>query len=223
MSNDSGTPTSPVSETPPTTPTSLVGQTTPTTPGTETPPTNPPVTPELNPDGTPKTPEAPKVETPTEFVPISATDIKMPEGLTADEPTMKSFIDIINDQALKPAERAQKLIDLQASVNAKASEAGSAEFDALQTTWQTQVKDDPEIGGANFETTMSNIGKVVDQYGTPELRQVMDMTGAGNHPEVCRFLNKIAKDLTEPTTPANGVPGATAASAASKIYPTMKG
>lgn len=222
MSNDSGTPTSPVSETPPTTPTSLVGAT-PTTPASPTDQQNPPVTPELNPDGTPKTPEAPKVEAPTEFVPITAADIKMPEGLTADEATMKSFTDILNDQALKPAERAQKLIDLQASVNAKASEAGSAEFDALQTTWQTQVKDDPIIGGANFDTTMSNIGKVMDQYGTPELRQVMDMTGAGNHPEVCRFLNKIAKDLTEPTTPANGTPGATAASAASQIYPSMKG
>src|SRR3990172_1633324 len=155
------------------------------------------------------------------FVPLTAETVKLPEGFTVDEPTMTSFLEVMNDRELSAADRAQKLIDLQASVLTQASEANSKAWDELQETWKGEVKADPEIGGAKFDLTVSNISKLLDQYGSKETRDAFSLTGAGNNPHIVKFMSKLATQLTE-GNPVLGNPGATSTTAAERMFPSMK-
>lgn len=157
-----------------------------------------------------------------DFVPLTPTDLKFPEGMTVADSHRDGFLGILNNRALSPGEQAQALIDLQATVAKEASEAGSQAWTEMQTQWQSDVKNDPEIGGAKLDATLSSIGKVIDQYGSAELRAVMDLTGAGNNVHVVKFLANVAKQLTEGGPVQSAQPTTPEASLASILYPTMQ-
>ena len=89
----------------------------------------------------PATAPDPKAVAPIDF----SKDIKLPEGFVADEALSKEFTDVINDDKLSRAERAQKLIDLQAKAMASLSEAGKTAWNTLQTDWQAKVQADPDV------------------------------------------------------------------------------
>lgn len=191
---------------------------------TETKPTETPVEP-------PKTGEAPKVEEtpkegekPAEVVapePLTMESIKLPEGFEVDPETSGKFLEVLNNPDLKPAERAQALIDLQAGMMTKLSQQAEQMFTEQQTAWQNEVKADSEIGGEKLAPALGQIAKLVVQYGSPELKQVFDSTGAGNNIHVIKFLSKIAGDLGE-GGPVSGSPPVTQASLAERMYPSMK-
>jgi hypothetical protein len=176
-------------------------------------------------EGQSQTPEPPKEPTPNEppaFVPLAATDISMPEGFTVDEPLMNDFLAIVNNQELDGKERTNQLVGLYAKAQTAASEANSKAWETMQTEWQETVKADPTIGGANFEGTMTKVGKLMEEFGNDELRQVFDLTGAGNNVHVVRFLAGLADKLTEGSfTPGN--PASAPQDTASKLFPSMKG
>lgn len=197
---------------------------TPPTTTTETPPApgTPPV--ETPPPAAPESLIGQKpAETPppAEFTPVAATDIKLPDGVTVDQPLMDSFLELVNDQKLTPAERTQKLIDLQLEAQQKASEAGSQAWADMQTNWQNEVKNDKDLGGANLQPTLDSIAKLVETYGSPELVEVMNITGAGNNIHVIRFVNAIAKKLNEGGPISPGAPASVPQSAAERLFPSM--
>jgi hypothetical protein len=72
-----------------------------------------------------------------------------------------------------------------------------AQLQQLSTGWAEAVKSDPVLGGANFDTTATNARLAVNTFGSPELKQLLNETGYGNHPEFVRFCNKIGKLLRE--------------------------
>lgn len=55
------------------------------------------------------------------------------------------------------------------------------------------VRADPELGGANFNNTKMYIGKAMDQFGTPQLREKLKAAGFGNDPDFVRFVAKVGK------------------------------
>lgn len=157
---------------------------------------------------------------PEEFVPLTADALKFEDGVQVNEGARNEFLDILNNRDISPAEQAQKLVDLQTRLAREASETGSQAWADLQTQWQDEVRNDPDIGGAKLETNLAAIGKLVDQFGTPELRAVMDLTGAGNNVHVVKFCANIAKALTEGGLVSGQTPQ-TQSSAAERLYPSM--
>lgn len=160
---------------------------------------------------------------PTAVEPLSFDQLKMPEGFTVSEDLSKSFVDLMNNTELSPTERAQSLVDLQAQAATQLAEANTAAWNKVQDDWKAEVKADPVIGGAKLEGTLTSIGKLVTEYGTPELRQTFDLTGAGNNIHVIRFLDKIASQLTEGGFVSGSPPQSGDKSAASIMFPSMKG
>lgn len=186
-----------------------------TTPETETSSTPPTTT---TPDPSLVNQQSPTPEAPA-FSPIEVSALTLPEGLTFADEDMNNFLAIINNQGISHAERAQALIDLQANLTTKSSEAGSQAWNDQQQAWQNEVQNDPELGGANLQTTLANVGRVMDKFGTPEIRSAFDQTGAGNHPQIVRFLNELGKQFTEATPAAPGSPTNTqSASTADRIF-----
>lgn len=60
-----------------------------------------------------------------------------------------------------------------------------------RNTWSAQVKADSELGGQNFANTKLNIGRVMQQFGTPELKNFLNESGLGYNPDFVRFMNKV--------------------------------
>ena len=166
--------------------------------------------------------EATEAAEAAKVAPVTVEALKLPDGFTPDETSMKSFVELLNNKDLSSAERAQGLIDLQTRLQTQASEAASEAWNTLQTTWQAEVKADPDVGGAKLQTSLASIGKLVQEYGTDDLRTVFDSTGAGNNVHVVKFLTKIAAKLTEGSH-VSGDPAGMAADAASRMFPSMKG
>lgn len=73
--------------------------------------------------------------------------------------------------------------------------------------WAEQSKADPEFGGANFNQSMGQIATAYRQFATPELKQLLDASGLGNHPEVMRLFYRVGKALSQDTgVRAQGAP-----------------
>ena len=126
----------------------------------------------------------------------------------------------MNDSKMSAADRANGLANLQAEVLKGQSEKAMADWEALNATWQDEVKADPEVGGAKLDTTLASISTLINTHGSPELRQIMDATGAGNNLHVVRFMAKIANLLGE-GRPAAGTPSPAAVSIEQKMFPSM--
>lgn len=152
-----------------------------------------------------ETPEA-KLAREAAIAPLDFKNIKVPEGFTVDEAVSKEFTDIVNDDKLSRADRAQRLIDLQAKFFSDVATKRNEAWNTMQTDWQAKVQADPEIGGAKLPGNLNAISNLLTTYGSPELREVFTFTGAGNHVEMVKFLTKIAAKLGE-GGPVSGSPG----------------
>lgn len=163
------------------------------------------------------------VETPAPAAPEPLTweALKTPGGFQVDDDAKKGFLETLNDAKLSPAERAQKLIDLQTGLMSKAAEASYKMWTDQQTAWQDEVRADPAIGGDKLEPALGEVSKLVDKYGSPEVRQILDATGAGNNIHIIRMLHNMAKDLGE-GGPVSGAPAVDRESLADRMYPSMK-
>jgi len=167
--------------------------------------------------------EPPKDEPPV-VEPLKIEDFKAPEGFEIQPEMATEFLEILNGQ-MEPKDRAQALLDLHAKTISAALEKDSEAWDTLQTQWRDEAKNDPEIGGNKLQPTLTSIGKLLDEFGTKEVRTAFDMTGAGNNVHVIKFLNNIAAKLTEGGfTPGTGPRGdLTEEEKAQRLFPSMKG
>lgn len=141
--------------------------------------------------------EGKKLDAPVAF---EADKIKLPEGFTKDDESFGKFGEIMNDSKLSPTERGQKLVELQAEVAKKASEAGTKAWNDLQDQWVRDVKADKEIGGDKLIPTQQVISKAIDALGPDSakaFRLALDYTGAGNNPAIIKGLAAMGKLLTE--------------------------
>tara|TARA_R110001599_G_scaffold171353_1_gene362431 strand:+ start:444440 stop:445129 length:690 start_codon:yes stop_codon:yes gene_type:complete len=117
-----------------------------------------------------------------------------PEGVELDPEATAEFEPIARELGLTNAQ-AQKLVDLQAGLVRKQSEA----WDTQVKNWVTEIKADKEIGGENIKETITLSQKAMTVFGTPELKAALDSTKMGNHPELVRAFVKIGKAMADDT------------------------
>lgn len=115
----------------------------------------------------------------------------MPEGVEVDQASLDEFTGIAKELKL-PADAAKKLVDIAARREIARAEAFAKQVE----TWGNEVKADPELGKAEH---LAIAKKTIDTFGTPELRDLLNSTGMGNHPEVIRMALKIGKAISEDT------------------------
>lgn len=80
-----------------------------------------------------------------------------------------------------------------AGVQQRQAEAWQAQTEQ----WAADVKADKEIGGDKLTTNLSAAQRALDQFGTPELKEYLEGTGLGNHPELVKAFIKIGKAMSE--------------------------
>lgn len=157
-----------------------------------------------------------------DFTPYTAESLQFPEGFEKDEELTNEFLDYLNTNK-RPKEDLERLVQLQTRAMEKFVEQVSTAWQTKQNAWIEEVNNDPEIGGTRLESTKSQISKLIDQYGSAEVRSAFDETYAGNNPHIIRFLHRVAKELNEPSSPAPGSPEVPRTNPLEKLYPTMAG
>lgn len=63
--------------------------------------------------------------------------------------------------------------------------------------WRQQAESDKDFGGPKLKESMADARKVLDAYGSPELTEVLDQTGLGNHPALFRLLASVGRNMKE--------------------------
>lgn len=132
-----------------------------------------------------------KVGAPEEY-----EDFKAPEGVELNGEVIDAFKPLAKELGLSQ-EQAQKLVDFQVE-QAKAHEASVSDyFGNLMTEWQTAVKNDKEIGGQAYDGAIADAKHALNAFGTAELKEALETTGMGNHPEFVRFFARMGKAIKE--------------------------
>jgi hypothetical protein len=141
------------------------------------------------------TEEAAPAEPPPE--PFDAEKITFPEGMAKDDKLFGEFSEKAKAHGLSHA-AAQDFVDLYSSAARDIAQQNWDTWQKTQASWVAEVKADPEIG-PNLDAIKKGVGKLLDDrsLGGPGARQVIDMTGAGNHKEFIRFMARIEKILSE--------------------------
>ncbi len=187
-----------------------------------TPPAVTPPAPTPDPAAPPSLVNAPAAA--PEFVPLTPESLTIPEGFTVDEPLRDEFLTLVNNRELSEADRANGMLGLFNKAQQALETRGVETFNAQVETEQNLVKADPTLGGAALPATIAQIGKLMEEFGSPELRTLLDTTGAGNSLHMVRFLHTLAGKLTEGSIQPPGTPpAANEASVASRLFPSMKG
>lgn len=141
------------------------------------------------------TPDSPTDGTSTEEAPTDY-NFTVPEGMEVNEPLMEEFVAFAKAENLSP-EVGQKLIDMQARFEKQNYETSQKQWTTLQEEWTNASKADTEFGGQEMTANLAIAKKTIDQFGTPELKEMLDFTGAGNHPEIIRLFYRVGKAISD--------------------------
>lgn len=144
-------------------------------------------------------------------------EFKMPEGVELDGKAAEEFTAIAKELKLSQAD-AQRIADVAAKMQQKQAETHVE----MVKGWADQCKTDKEFGGDNLPQNLAVARKAIEAFGSPALRELLNNTGMGNHPEVVRFAYKAGKAISEDTFVPSGTRVPTpSASLEKRLYPNM--
>ena len=178
--------------------------------------------------------DAPKAEPAPKGAPEKYADYTVPDGMTLD-PEVKGKADAIFKDLGLSQEGAQRLVDFYTAETREAFEAPFNAWRDMNAKWRSDAEAHPDLKGklGPGQEVNVRISRALDAVGDPtlvgEFKQLMDVTGAGNHPAFIRVLNHLAKQLTEgthvsgkgPSPAGQSAPGAAPPSAAKAMFPHL--
>ena len=102
-----------------------------------------------------------------------------------------------------PADKAPEMVAFAAkhleALQSQALVEQQSVWEKTNTAWKDAVMKDKEIGGDKWPGVQQQLGGLLAEFGKdiPTLRQSLDYTGAGNHPDIIKFLYNVSKALQE--------------------------
>ena len=150
-------------------------------------------------EGEQKTDDSTDEQKPADGAPEAYEAFTAPEGVELADSVLE-----VAQQAFKDAnlsqEKAQSLIDKLTPAIAQAQqEALDAAIQSQITDWVAAAKADEQIGGDKLAPALANANRVVDTFGSPELRDMLISSGLGNHPAVIKFCDAIFSKISPDT------------------------
>ena len=145
----------------------------------------------------------------------------LPEGFEYDEGKVGEFTTLAREMNLTQ-DQAQRLIDLHVK-----HWLGFEDQVRLQgEEWRKQAMNDPDFGGQRFTQSLADAMRFMDVFGGDKLRDALNETGAGNHPEIFKAFARAGRILAEDQLVkgrwSDGKRGETFADLANSMYPDMK-
>lgn len=117
-------------------------------------------------------------------------------------------------------EQAQKLVEL----DIKRTQALNQRVADQGTQWLNELPSDKEFGGEKLSENLAVAKKAMEAFGTPELKQLLETSRLGNHPEVIRVFFRAGKAISQDSRFVSGGSGdkPVKGDAASTLYPNQK-
>ena len=114
------------------------------------------------------------------------------------------------------------------ALSKEAEAADKAAWQETQNQWKDELQKDSELNsGAGFEKNLSLIAGVIQDYGGQAgddgyngMQRMLNLTGAGNHPEMARFLLRIANYLPQEGRPTQASPSRGEVPLAERLFPS---
>lgn len=132
--------------------------------------------------------------------------LTLPDTITVNDEVLGQFKEFAATNGLSK-EAAQTAIDMFAGQLTAQGEtfalAQKAAWDTTITAWKTELAKVPEFAGERAAVAQATIGRALDIFGDQATRDAFDLTGAGHHPAVIKFIHKMASALNE----GNLIPG----------------
>jgi hypothetical protein len=160
--------------------------------------------------------EAKADEAATEVQAPESYEFAMPDGVELDEKAAAEFSDIAKELKL-PQDQAQKIVDMYA----KRVQGQVEAHKTLVEGWASTVKADKEIGGDKLPESLATARKAVDTFGSPELKNLLNTSGLGNHPEFVKLMYRAGKAISEDRFIVGGETGAVNTDIAKSLYPNQ--
>lgn len=120
-------------------------------------------------------------------------EFKAPEGLDFDAELIANYSEIAKELNLSQ-DAAQKILDKMSPV---VEQRRLQQIEQVRTEWADASRMDKEFGGEKLSENLAVAKKALDQFGTPELRTLLNTSGLGNHPDVIRFMYRAGKAISE--------------------------
>lgn len=145
-------------------------------------------------------------------------ELAAPEGIELEAAAVTEFSALAKDLKLSQAD-AQKLADVAVKWQQRQLEAHANTVKG----WVEQSKTDKDFGGDAFDKNLAVAQKAIETFGTPGLKEMLNVTGFGNHPEVIRAFYNAGKAISEGKFVASGSRSATPSTQniAQSLYPNM--
>lgn len=132
--------------------------------------------------------------------------LEVGEDSLVDKQAVDDLKAFAKEHELKP-EVAQKILDKQ-------DQALRGLADSLETArvkeiseWREASENDTEIGGENLAKSVELSKSAIKQFASEGFVDLLNESGAGNHPEVVRFLSKIGKLIANDELIRSDAPG----------------
>lgn len=159
---------------------------------------------------------------------------KLPEGYSLDENVSKEANALFKGMGLNQ-DQAQSLVDFYVKTTTEAFQQPFNAYQEMTDGWKKDAMDHPDLRGklGKDGEVQTTIAKAYNALGNPQLvndfKELMDLTGAGNHQAFIRMIYNLAKPLAEgthvagngPTPGGQARPGQAPPSAAAAIWPNL--
>lgn len=146
--------------------------------------------------------------------------LTMPDGVELDGELADALGPEFKELGLTHAQ-AQKLVDKYIGIQQGRAAKQTEGFAKTVEGWVDTAKKDAEIGGDKWDGTVQAATRAVNRLGTPALKEYLNASGGGNHPELIRFMAKAGAMISE-DNPASGGAGGQGkpAEAAYTLFPS---
>jgi hypothetical protein len=145
--------------------------------------------------------------------------LAMPEGVEVDAELLEAVSPRFKELGLTQ-KQAQALTDDFIKVQQERAAKQVEGWSNTVQKWADDAKADKDIGGVKWDATVKDSRRAVETLGTPALKEYLNATGGGNHPELIRFMAKVGSMIKEDSPAAGGAEGAgKPAEAAHRLFP----
>lgn len=155
----------------------------------------------------------------SEGAPENYSDFAMPEGVELNAEALEAALPLFKEAGLSQ-EQAQMFVDYEANRTQEIAQGQSDAFTQQVTDWEATAKADKEFGGEKFDENIGLAKLGMEKLGTPELKDFLEKSGAGSHPEVLRTFYRMGLLLKEDTPGSNGGAPSGKTDRVSIMYPT---
>lgn len=133
-------------------------------------------------------------------------EFAFPEGFTADQSAIDEITPILQGLKCDNA-TAQKLADYHFKQMAALIDRQTAELESAKAQWTKELRADSEIGGPRFNDNLAYGSRLLNKYGSDDLKTLLVDTGLDRNPAMVKFLVKVGKVLGEDSWADSGAHG----------------